>query len=171
MVTVGILSDSHGYLNPDIKKSINGCDYIVHAGDISNTDVLQQLQAKKKLVVVAGNNDYPASWEKQHADIVHQLPATAMLDLPGGRLIVEHGHRLGNHPEHAQFRHDHADARIVVYGHTHHRVIDKSRLPWVVNPGASGKTRTHGDPSCLILHASEAEWKIIEMVFADNVAA
>ncbi|MDT8282919.1 MAG: metallophosphoesterase family protein [Gammaproteobacteria bacterium] len=168
LVTVGILSDSHGYLDPGIADAVNQCDYIVHAGDIFNADVLTQLKPKKELLAVAGNNDYPAFWADEEADIVNALPKTNKLNLPGGLLVVEHGHRLGNHPEHDDFRLDHANARLVVYGHTHHRVIDRSGYPWVVNPGASGKVRTHGGPSCLILHASENEWKIDTVLLEDE---
>ncbi len=169
--TVGILSDSHGYLVPDIRTIVNQCDYIVHAGDISSAQVLEQLQPKKSLIVVAGNNDYPAAWRNEEATIADTLPDMAKLELPGGCLIVEHGHRLGNHPDHNQFRRDYSEARLIVYGHTHHRVIDQSSEPWVVNPGASGKTRTHGGPSCLILHASKLAWSIEEILVTDSAAA
>jgi putative phosphoesterase len=170
-VTVGILSDSHGYLDLRIEETVNQCDYIVHAGDIFNAQVLQQLQPKRELVAVAGNNDYPAFWKAEEAEVVSALPSTSRLELPGGLLIVEHGHRLGNQPEHEQLRCDHAEARLVVYGHTHHRVVDQSAEPWVINPGASGRVRTHGGPSCLILNASESEWTIETVLFADTAAA
>ncbi len=170
-ITVGILSDSHGYLVPEIRKTVNQCDYIVHAGDISNAQVLEQLQPKQGLVAVAGNNDYPAAWKNEEATIAHALPDIAKLELPGGLLIVEHGHRLGNHPSHNQFRKDYSKARLIVYGHTHRRVIDQSAEPWVVNPGASGKTRTHGAPSCLILHASLQAWSIEEVLVTNSAAA
>lgn len=168
LVTVGILSDSHGFLDPRIADVVNQCEYIVHAGDIFNAHVLEQLKAKKKLIAVAGNNDYAAFWNEEEAEVVEALPDKCKLELPGGLLIVEHGHRLGNHPEHDNFRKDHAEARLVVYGHTHHRIIDQQAEPWVVNPGASGKTRTHGGPSCLVLHASEFEWKIDTVLFAEE---
>ena len=167
-VTVGILSDSHGYLDPRIKDIVNQCDHIVHAGDIFNAHILEQLQPKKQLVAVAGNNDFDSFWSEEEADIVNALPHENRLRLPGGLLVVEHGHRLGNHPEHQRFREDHKDARLVVYGHTHHRTIDQDALPWVVNPGASGKVRTHGGPSCLVLHASEDEWKIDTVIFTEE---
>jgi len=166
-VTVGILSDSHGFLDPRIKDTVNQCDYIVHAGDIFNADVLEQLKPKKELIAVAGNNDYPAFWKDEEADVVKALPKNNQLELPGGLLVVEHGHRLGNMPDHYDFRWDHADARLIVYGHTHRRVVDQKDEPWVVNPGASGKVRTHGGPSCLVLHASEEEWTIDTVLFAE----
>ena len=167
-VTVGILSDSHGYLDPRIKDTVNLCDYIVHAGDIFNAHVLEQLQPKKKLIAVAGNNDFPAFWHESEAEVVKALPKNSKLNLPGGLLVVEHGHRLGNQPEHDDFRLDHADARLIVYGHTHRRVVDQKQEPWVVNPGASGEVRTHGGPSCMILNASEDDWTIDTILFSDT---
>jgi putative phosphoesterase len=167
-VTVGILSDSHGHLDPRIKDTVNQCDYIVHAGDIFNAHVLEQLQPKEELIAVAGNNDYASFWDESEAEVVKALPKNNSLELPGGLLVVEHGHRLGNQPDHDDFRLDHADARLVVYGHTHRRVIDQKELPWVVNPGASGEVRTHGGPSCLVLHASEDEWKIDTVLFKES---
>ena len=166
--TVGILSDSHGYLDPRIAEVVNQCDYIVHAGDIFNAQVLEQLTPKKALLAVAGNNDFPAFWDEAEADIVKALPKNNSLELPGGLLVVEHGHRLGNMPDHDDFRLDHADARLIVYGHTHRRVVDQKEKPWVINPGASGKVRTHGGPSCLVLHASEDEWKIDTVLFKES---
>ena len=167
-VTVGILSDSHGHLDPRIKDTVNQCDYIVHAGDIFNAHILEQLQPKKELIAVAGNNDFPAFWDESEVDIVKALPKNGKIELPGGLLVVEHGHRLGNQPDHDDFRLDHADARLIVYGHTHRRVVDQKEEPWVVNPGASGKVRTHGGPSCLILHAGENEWKIDTILFKES---
>lgn len=167
-VTVGILSDSHGFLDPRITGVVNQCDFIVHAGDIFNAFVLEQLQPKKELIAVAGNNDYAALWREEEADIVNALPETHKLELPGGQLVVEHGHRLGNQPKHDILRDDHADARLVVYGHTHHRIIDQVAEPWVVNPGASGRVRTHGGPSCLILTASNSEWTIDTFLFEES---
>ncbi|RKZ65573.1 MAG: hypothetical protein DRQ48_11495 [Gammaproteobacteria bacterium] len=167
-VTVGILSDSHGYLDPRIAEVVNQCDYIVHAGDIFNANVLEQLQPKKQLIAVTGNNDYPAFWKAEEKNIVEALPDTAELELPGGIIYVEHGHRLGNHPDHDEFRSDHTQAKLIVYGHTHHRIIDQDAEPWVVNPGASGKIRNHGGPSCLVLHASEDEWKIDTVLFKET---
>jgi hypothetical protein len=164
-VTVGILSDSHGFLDPRIAETVNQCDHIVHAGDIFNASVLQQLKPKKALIAVAGNNDYAGVWDDDEADVVNALPAYAELELPGGLLVIEHGHRLGNRPDHQQLRADHTSARLIVYGHTHHRALDQDIFPWVVNPGASGKVRTHGGPSCMVLHTSPDNWKIDTVVF------
>ena len=171
IVTVGILSDTHGYLDERIAKVIRDCDYAVHAGDIMGAHILEQLQPRKIVIAVAGNNDYPALWNKEDAAIVSALPRTTSLVLPGGTITIEHGHRLGGFPEHDQLRWDHADVKMVVYGHTHKRVIDQQAEPWIVNPGAAGRERTKGGPSCLILSASESEWTIETILFSDTAAA
>lgn len=171
VVTVGILSDTHGYLDKRIADVIRECDYAIHAGDIMGAHILDLLQPRLSVIAVAGNNDYPAMWEKDQADTVSALPKTTSLELPGGSVNIEHGHRLGGFPEHEQLRWDHAEARLVVYGHTHKRVIDQQAEPWIVNPGAAGRERTKGGPSCLILHASETEWTIETILFTDTAAA
>lgn len=170
-VTVGILSDTHGYLDQRIAEVIRDCDYAIHAGDIMGAHILEQLHPRKVVIAVAGNNDVAAMWNRNEADIVSALPESTSLKLPGGTIGIEHGHRLGGFPDHDQLRWDHADVKLVIYGHTHKRIIDKQAEPWIVNPGAAGRERTKGGPSCLILSASEVEWTIETVLFADTEAA
>jgi putative phosphoesterase len=170
-IKVGILSDTHGYLDERIAEIIRDCDYAIHAGDIMGAHILEQLQPRKSVIAVAGNNDHPAIWHAEEADIVSALPRSTSLELPGGTVKIEHGHRLGNFPDHDQLRWDHAEVKMVVYGHTHKRVIDQQAEPWIVNPGAAGKERTKGGPSCLLLNASVTEWTIETVLFADTEAA
>lgn len=168
---VGIVSDTHGHIDDRIVDVISDCDFAIHAGDICGAHILEQLTPRIDVIAVAGNNDHPALWQEDESEIVSALPKSTQLQLPGGTIIVEHGHRLGGQPDHDQFRWDHAEAKLVVYGHTHKRIIDQTAEPWIVNPGAAGKIRNHGGPSCLILHASETNWKIETILYPDSVAA
>ena len=168
-VTVGILSDTHGYLDQRIAEVIRDCDYAIHAGDIMGAHVLDQLRPRQRVIAVAGNNDHPAFWHHEEAELVARLPKMTDLELPGGIIRIEHGHRLGGFPDHDQLRWDHAEVKLVVYGHTHKRVIDQQAEPWIVNPGAAGRERTKGGPSCLILRASETKWTFETVLFADTV--
>ncbi|MDQ7017184.1 MAG: metallophosphoesterase family protein [Gammaproteobacteria bacterium] len=163
-VVVGILSDSHAHLDERIAEKLRGCDYILHAGDICDVTVLQQLATlTERLIAVTGNNDLPGRWPEAN-NVVERLPRETNITLPGGILAMEHGHVHGHHnPCHDALRAAHPKARVVIYGHTHKQVIDKSHAPWVVNPGASGRVRTNGGPSCLILTASQEDW-LIEVV-------
>ena len=170
-ISVGILSDTHGHLDDRIAKVIRDCDYAIHAGDIMGAHILNKLHPRKSVIAVAGNNDLPATWHKNEVTIVSALPKSTQLEFPGCVIIIEHGHRLGGFPDHEQFRWDHAEDRLVVYGHTHKRIVEQTAEPWIVNPGAAGKERTRGGPSCLVLHASASKWHIDTILFEDKAAA
>jgi len=173
-VRVAILSDTHGIVDPRILDAITGCDHAIHAGDICSASVLQSITTVvPELTAVTGNNDLASLWSADEADIVNAIPQTATIDLPGGKLCVEHGHIHGMHqPDHALLREAHPDARLIVYGHTHIMLIDDSTIPWVSNPGAAGATRTQGGPSCMILTAyADTEWNIEMIRFDDEAVA
>ena len=166
MTKVAILSDTHSFVSPKITRIVANCDYAVHAGDIGCEEVLAQLKPRKKVIAVRGNNDHPSMWHEDEAHIVEPIEHVAELDLPGGKLVVEHGHRHGMHmPDHQKLRKAHPHARLIVYGHSHKIIQDLDEKPWVVNPGAAGKTRNHGGPSCIVLTASPKEWTLEEFRF------
>ncbi len=172
-VTVAILSDTHGVLHPQIEALVRDCDIAIHAGDIFHGDILDRLQPKSgRVIAVAGNNDHEGVWPEHQHERVRALPAVARLDLPGGTVEVEHGHvHDWKQPSHDDLRAAHPEARVIVYGHTHRKVIDDYRLPWVINPGAAGDTRTHGGPSCMVLHAGPQLWRIDSYRFAEPWSA
>jgi putative phosphoesterase len=162
MIKVAIVSDTHAHLDERVSDIVKQCDYAIHAGDICGEEILAEMQPKTgTLLAVAGNND----------PYCHQnpLPSVLSLDLPGGKLTVEHGHIHGmSQPCHDSLRRAHADSRVIVYGHTHKQLIDKSQQPWVINPGAAGNTRTHGGPSCLVLEADEDKWDVLAYRFSEK---
>ncbi len=161
-VTVAIISDTHSVIHPDIETLITHCDIAIHAGDICNANVLSAMKPKTgQVIAVSGNNDYAAAWPEEQADIVDALPQIARLSLPGGIIKIEHGHRHDMHsPDHSDLRKAHPEARAIIYGHTHKKIIDDYTLPWVLNPGAAGKQRNRGGSSCFILTANEQNWSI-----------
>jgi len=170
-ITVAIISDTHTVLDPRIAEVISQTDIAIHAGDIGDAGVLSAMNPKTgRVIAVAGNNDHPIFWPPDQYEVIESMPEIARFELPGGSVAIEHGHRHGsNSPGHQSLRKAHPDAKLVVYGHTHHQVIDDMSTPWVVNPGAAGATRTHGGPSYLLLTASEQDWKIESFQFDDCV--
>ncbi|CAC9617275.1 hypothetical protein [uncultured Gammaproteobacteria bacterium] len=154
---IGILSDSHGWIHPEIISLMNSCDQIIHAGDIIEQQTLEVFTTP--LTAVRGNNDAHLKF----ADI-------EIFELFGGTLAVEHGHKHGwKTPSHDSLRKAHAKAKIVIYGHTHKQIIDKTATPWVINPGASGAVRNGGSSKCLILTINEAQkWEITPHHFANR---
>lgn len=161
-VRVCIMSDTHGHVDERVLAEAAGCDLVVHGGDIGNADVLDALQAATGTVVaVLGNNDVAPKWPVDHHHRLMQLDEQTRIALPGGVLAIEHGHRVNPvATRHARLRERHAGARAVVYGHSHKLVVDQQAAPWVLNPGAAGRERTYGGPSCLVLTASADAWQV-----------
>lgn len=160
-VRVALLADTHGNLEPRIAALACSCDWIVHAGDIGSLEVLTQLQGHgTPTLAIRGNNDMPTKWPPEQRSKLARLPEIARLALPGGELIVVHGDRYPAALRHARLRADHRQARAIVYGHSHRLLIDDTALPWLLNPGAAGRTRTYGGPSCLVLTAAEDQWQV-----------
>ncbi|MGD9709977.1 MAG: metallophosphoesterase [Halothiobacillaceae bacterium] len=162
MIRVALVADTHGALDDRIAEIVAGCDLAVHAGDIGTPRVLAALQPLSgRVIAVRGNNDTPLQWPRGSEGWLRELPEQVEIDLPGGILVVEHGHRvLPAAQRHARLRERHPDARAVVYGHTHRLVIDQEARPWVLNPGAAGRIRTYGAPSCLVLNAGADHWSV-----------
>ena len=158
---VAILSDTHGFLDPRIGERVAECDYAVHAGDVGGADVLCALQPRQQVVAVRGNNDTSSRWGESESRFLENLPSEARLELPGGVMVVVHGddHRSIN-DRHHHLRKTFPEARIVVYGHSHKLIMDTDNEPWIVNPGAAGRTRTHGGPSCVLLHCDGEHWEL-----------
>ena len=161
MTRVAILSDTHGHLDPRIAEVAAACDYAVHAGDIGRRAVADALRPRKAVLLVRGNNDVASKWPQCEHDWLEGLPWEDDLDLPGGRLVVVHGHRAGAPAgRHERLRREHPGARLLVYGHSHRQCVDRSARPWIVNPGAAGRSRTFGGPAYVLLSASARRWRL-----------
>lgn len=164
--TIAILGDTHGLIDPRIAAVVARCDWAVHTGDIGGVGILAALHPRQGVVrAVKGNNDVARKWGGDEG-VLSALPDSIEIDAPGGLIVVEHGHRTG--PvlnRHSRLRRRYPAARAVVYGHSHKMVCDLDDDPWVLNPGAAGRERTYGGPSCLVLYAGEGAWQVEELRF------
>ncbi len=166
VMRVLLLADTHGVLDPRIRELAQNCTLAVHAGDVGASAVLETLaMAAGRVLAVRGNNDVPGKWQGATADLA-ALPERLEVPLPGGILVVEHGHRHSAARRHARLRAAHAGARAVLYGHSHHLLQDLDPAPWLLNPGAAGRARTHGGASCLLLAAGVDDWQLSSFRFA-----
>jgi hypothetical protein len=127
MHRIGLISDTHGLLRPEALAFLQGCEHIVHGGDIGDPRILEQLAALAPVTAVRGNNDRGA-W----ADAV---PDTARLELEGLRLYVIH--------DLAELAIDPAaeGVHVVVCGHSHRPKAEQRGGVWYVNPGSAGPPR------------------------------
>ena len=127
MPRVGLISDTHGLLRPEALAFLRGSDFIVHAGDIGNAEVLEKLEDLAPVTVVRGNNDR-GSW----ADAIAQSEVLRVDDV---LIYVLHDlAELDLDPVAAGFR-------VVVSGHSHHPLIKERDGVLYVNPGSSGPRR------------------------------
>ena len=161
-VTLGLIADTHGTLECHLLPLLAEMDVIVHAGDLLDPAELGRLNPRSgRVIAVRGNNDTPAQWPEGTDTLLDNLPDQATIHLPGGTLVVEHGDRVNPaRTRHERLRKRHPEARAILYGHTHRRVIDTESNPWVLNPGAAGRMRAFDGPGFLRLVAMAGEWEI-----------
>ena len=127
MQRVGLISDTHGLLRLEALAFLRGSDCIVHAGDIGDAAVLEELRRLAPLTAVRGNND-KGPWAKSLAE-------TAVLEVGEVSIYVLHDlAELDLDPVAAGFR-------VVVSGHSHHPSVEDRDGVLYVNPGSSGPRR------------------------------
>src|SRR5207247_3946814 len=92
-VRVGVISDTHGLLRPEVFDVFNKVDHILHAGDVGEPQILIELEALAPVTAVYGNVDPP--------ELRARLPQVAHLELDGFDIVVTHGAQFG-HPTSAR---------------------------------------------------------------------
>ncbi|MGD8702232.1 MAG: metallophosphoesterase family protein [Desulfosarcina sp.] len=126
-ITIGILSDTHGFLRPEVEQALMGCNRILHAGDIGEKQVLSKLEHIAPVVAVRGNMDY-GSWS-------NALAIAEMVQIDGIFFYLIHD-RYGLDLDPVA-----AGIHIVVSGHTHRpELIQKDGVTYL-NPGSAGHRR------------------------------
>jgi len=140
---VGVISDTHGLLRPEVFDVFKKVDHILHAGDVGEAQILIELEALAPVTAVYGNADPP--------DLRARLPQVAHLELDGFDIVVTHGDQFG-HPTPAKLHEAFPRAEIIVYGHTHKPQLELvDRTVTVMNPGGAGHARFHLKPSVGIM--------------------
>jgi putative phosphoesterase len=143
-VKIGVLSDTHGFLDPRIPELFAGVDHILHAGDIGYASIILELKAIAPVTAVLGNTDEALDFN---------LTATVEL---GGRKYLVH-HIVNPHaPDlklHARLLRDRPD--VVVFGHTHKMFCETVGRTLFFNPGYAGKPKYNTGRSVALLHCDE----------------
>jgi putative phosphoesterase len=127
MPRVGLISDTHGLLRPEAVTFLRGSDYIVHAGDIGDPDVIRMLSVLAPVTAVRGNNDR-GLWAEA-------IPESQVLQVDNVFVYVLHDvAELDLDPVAAGFQ-------VVVSGHSHQPSVEERNGVFYVNPGSSGPRR------------------------------
>jgi len=148
MTKIGIISDTHGGLCPDVFKHFKGVHAILHAGDIGNEDVLIELEAIAPVYAVRGNIDF--------FEQARNLPRKRIETFGGVRFGIIHGDIFQRSSIYEQlipyFAKDNVD--VIIFGHTHERYIKKQGNIWLINPGAADPRRNLGCNSVIVVEVN-----------------
>jgi putative phosphoesterase len=151
---IGLVSDTHGLVRPELHDALEGVELILHAGDVGGDDVLDELATIAPVEAVYGNTDAPGR---------PRLAQAIVRSVGDLRIHVSHGHELGS-PTPARLLAAYP-ADVLVYGHTHRPLVTRAEGRLVVNPGAAGPRRFDILPSVALLsiEGDSAEAKIITL--------
>jgi len=152
---VGVIADTHGYVDPRVAAAFAGVEAIVHAGDVGGAHVLDALRAIAPLRAVYGNNDEKAGGLglRLHEDFA----------LAGVRFHLVHQLPHARPEPHAQ---------IVVYGHSHRALVEHRGGRLYVNPGAAGRVGFHRLQTVALLTIADGgvDARIVELGPRQSIA-
>ncbi|MDN4164404.1 metallophosphoesterase family protein [Cytophagales bacterium LB-30] len=156
---IGLLSDTHSYIDERILHHLSGCDEIWHAGDVGNLSVIESLQALKPLVGVYGNIDDPT--------VRGIFPEKQVFEREGVRILMLHiaGAPPKYNPVARQLLKEHKPD-LLVCGHSHilRVVSDKDNQVLYMNPGAAGKHGFHKVRTLLTFHLHQGKVEQAQVV-------
>lgn len=151
MTRIGVISDTHGLLRPEAITALQGCDAILHAGDIGAAEILAQLATLAPTTAVRGNNDKGAwatdiperEWIEIDDVLVHLLHDIADLDVDPAASGIQ----------------------VIVTGHSHRPLIEQRAGILHLNPGSAGPRRFKLPVTVAVLEieAGRASARIVEL--------
>ena len=145
MLRIGVISDTHNYLDPRIPGLFTGVDHILHGGDIGLPAIILALEQIAPVTAVAGNTDDPG----------FHYPQTDLVELGGRRFLVQHivNPQSLTDPIRTRIARERPD--VVVFGHTHKPFSESTGGTRFFNPGYAGKSRFGLARSVAILHCGD----------------
>lgn len=152
---IGIISDTHGMLRLEVLENLQGCEYILHGGDINKQEILDELGKIAPVYVVRGNND---------KDWAVEIPETLQVEICGLRIFMIHNKKfipkeIFENPK---------ETDLILYGHSHK--YDEKPLNGIVaiNPGSCGPRRFNQEITMAILYVEEGTYRIEKVLLPHN---
>jgi putative phosphoesterase len=139
---IGIISDTHGFLDPKIPELFAGVSHILHGGDIGLPRIRAELELIAPVTAVAGNTDDLA---------LHYAPVKTV-ELAGHKFFLQHIVHPRDLDETLQSRLARERPDAVVFGHTHKRFCERLGGILYLNPGYAGRPNFGADRSVAIAH-------------------
>ena len=159
MKRIGLISDTHGYLHPNLEKLFAQCDEIWHAGDVGNYEVIEQLEKFKPVRGVYGNID--------GQDIRTRFPKNLRFNCEGVDVWITH---IGGYPNryNQEIRAEITNnpPKLFICGHSHIlKVMYDEKLKLLhINPGAAGQQGFHKVITIVRFTIDKNEIKDLEVV-------
>jgi putative phosphoesterase len=145
-VKIGVISDTHNFLDPKIHELFAGVGHILHAGDIGNATIISELELIAPVTAVYGNNDMNLPFRE-----------TEIIELAARKFLVHHIINPHAPGERVLERIARELPDVIVFGHTHKRFCETMGGILFFNPGYSGKPKLNLERSAAILHCDEKE--------------
>ena len=156
---IGILSDTHGYLDAKVEHFFKDCDEIWHCGDIGGDVVVEQLKKRFLLRAVYGNID--------GAELRRQFSEMLLFSCNGVKVLMTH---IGGYPGHYEAKvkavMEREHPQLMVCGHSHILKVmyDKSLQCLHINPGAAGRYGFHKVRTVVRLNIEQGNIKDLEVL-------
>lgn len=141
---IGIISDTHGFLDPQIKTLFAGVDHILHAGDVGDAFIPFELEQIAPVTVVVGNTDLGLSFKE-----------TEVVTLADKKFLIHHIVNPSALMDKVRARIAREKPDVVVFGHTHKKFAETVNDTLYFNPGYAGKPKFGAERSVAILHTDE----------------
>jgi hypothetical protein len=141
---IGVLSDTHGFLDPKIKKLFPDVGHILHAGDIGDAFIAFELGQIAPVTVVLGNTDLGLTFKE-----------TEVVELAGRKFLVQHIVNPQSPDDKLKGRIARERPDVVVFGHTHKAFCQAIGSVLFFNPGYAGKPKFGAERSVAILDCDE----------------
>lgn len=144
---LGVISDTHDFLDPQIPSLFKGVQHILHAGDIGLPRIILELEQIAPVTAVSGNTDEPRFNYRE----------TEIIEIERRKFFVHHiinPQQLAEDLE-SRIRRERPD--VVVFGHTHKPFCRKIDGTLYFNPGYAGKSRFGMDRTVALLHCDAEE--------------
>jgi putative phosphoesterase len=158
---IGVISDTHGFIDPKVFTVFDGVELILHAGDIGSEDIITSLETMAPVKAIHGNIDmFPLST---------RYPEVLALEVEGAAICLIHQFIdvRNSKIRDAMAKTSQARPDIVIFGHSHEAKLEQSGEVLLFNPGSAGKRRFSLRPTVGLLTVSEGDFTP-EIVYLDE---
>lgn len=146
---IGVISDTHGFLDPRIPKLFEDVDHILHGGDVGAPGVLLELENIAPVTAVLGN-----------VDVGMSLKLTEVVELAGKKFLLHHIVEPRNPGDKLKESLDRARPDVVVFGHTHKPFCETIGGIMFLNPGYTGKQRFNLPRTLALLFIDDSKARV-----------